>query len=310
MKESSINLNSQSNLTTEFSKLNRHLPNVLTIQSHVAYGHVGNAAATLPMQLLKIQPIVINTVQFSNHTGYGEFKGQVFTASHIEDVLSGLEARGVLENCHAVLSGYLGDADIGEVILKSVQKIRKQNPSMIYLCDPVMGDIGRGIFVRPGIPEFLKHSALREASIITPNHFEYELLAEQTFTDLNEIITHAKLLIKHNQHLHAVVITSLRLPDLPPEKLETLLVTEQGACLVETPYHDLEPLPNGMGDTLSAILLSHILNGKPIEEATALAVSSLYSLVSHTIAGERDLPLIANQSDIHSPSPIFEIKRL
>lgn len=295
---------------SQSSTISQKLPRVLTIQSHVAYGHVGNAAATLPLQLLKIQPIVINTVQFSNHTGYGEFKGQVFSAAHIEDVLAGLEARGVLENCHAVLSGYLGDADIGEVILKTVQKIRKQNPNLIYLCDPVMGDVGRGVFVRPGIPEFLKQAALREATIITPNHFEYELLADKTFADLNEIVSHAKSVIQTHPHLQAIVITSLRLPDLPADKLETLLVTAQSASLVETPYHDLEPLPNGMGDTLSAILLSHLLNGQSIERATALAVSSLYSLVSHTQAGERDLPLIAKQSDITAPSPVFDIKTI
>ena len=151
-------------------------PLVLSIQSHVAYGHVGNAAAMLPLQLLGAQPVAVHTVQFSNHTGYGEFKGQVFSAEHINDVLDGLRARGVLERCQAVLSGYLGDAAIGEVILSAVQEIRKQRPEIVYLCDPVMGDVGRGVFVRPGIPDFLRSRALQYASIITPNHYEFELL--------------------------------------------------------------------------------------------------------------------------------------
>lgn len=299
-----------SKINSKQSPLKSAIPSVLTIQSHVSFGHVGNAAATLPMQLLKIRPIVVNTVQFSNHTGYGEFKGQVFTASHIEDVLAGLEARGVLDTCKAVLSGYLGDAQIGEVILQSVRKIRKQYPEMIFLCDPVMGDVGRGIFVRPGIPEFLIEQALREATIITPNHFEYELIAKQSFGHIDEIVNHAKSLINKSPYLEAIIITSLRLPELPEDKLETLLVTKQDAYLVETPYHDLEPLPNGMGDTFSAILLSHLLNGMNIQDAVRYAVSSLYALVSHTQPGERDLPLIACQADISHPSIVFEIKAI
>ena len=103
-------------------------PLVLTIQSHVAYGHVGNDAAMLPLQLLGIEPVAVHTVQFSNHTGYGEFKGQVFTPAHITDVIDGLRARGVLERCTAVLSGYLGDAGVGEAILSAVQEVRTAHP--------------------------------------------------------------------------------------------------------------------------------------------------------------------------------------
>ncbi|MFC0179682.1 pyridoxal kinase PdxY [Thorsellia kenyensis] len=293
-------------LTTENLKSDISTPRyVLTIQSHVAYGHVGNAAATFPMQLLKIQPIVINTVQFSNHTGYGEFKGKVFSAAHIEDVLLGLEARGVLNQCNAVLSGYLGDAAIGDVILDAVKKIRQSQPQMIYLCDPVIGDVGRGVFVRPGIPEFLKTQAIMQATIITPNHFEFELIAKRTFTTVDEVILSARKLIDQSQYLEAIVITSLKLPELPNDKLETLLVTKESAFLVETPYHDLNPLPNGMGDTFSAILLSHILNQMPIHKALEHAVSSLYALVTHTKQGARDLPLIDHQTDIHLPSTLF-----
>lgn len=283
---------------------------VLTIQSHVAFGHVGNSAATLPLQLLGIQPIVVNTVQFSNHTGYGEFKGQVFSASHIKDVLEGLGARGILQRCSAVLSGYLGDADIGEEILKTVEEIRRDNPTMTYLCDPVMGDVGRGVFVRPGIPEFLSEHAVKMASIITPNHFEYELIANQIFANVEEVVEHAKSQIASSKHLKAIIITSLRLPDLPEDRLETLLVTKESAWLIETPYHDLEPLPNGMGDTFSAILLGHLLNKQSITEATQNAVSSLYSLVTHTQQGNRDLPLIAKQSVIKTPEIRFEARKI
>jgi pyridoxine kinase len=283
-------------------------PLVLSIQSHVAYGHVGNAAAMLPLQLLGAQPVAVHTVQFSNHTGYGEFKGQVFSAEHISDVLDGLRARGVLARCQAVLSGYLGDAAIGEVILSAVQEIRKQRPDLVYLCDPVMGDVGRGVFVRPGIPDFLRSRALQYASIITPNHYEFELLHGGTIDSTRAAVDAARELLGSPRRPgpQTVIITSLRTPDLPAQQLSTLVVTAERAWIVHTPFIDLDPLPNGMGDVFSAVVLGHVVNGRPIEQAAALGVSSLYALVSRTTPGQRDLPLVAAQDQLTRPGELFE----
>ncbi|KQR49985.1 pyridoxal kinase PdxY [Acidovorax sp. Leaf160] len=282
-------------------------PLVLSIQSHVAFGHVGNDAAMLPLQLLGIQPVAVHTVQFSNHTGYGEFKGQVFTPAHIADVLDGLRARGVLARCTAVLSGYLGDAGVGEAILAAVQEIRAARPGLHYLCDPVMGDVGRGLFVRPGIPEFLRRRALAQASIITPNHYEFELLHGAPLASVPEAIAAARSLLgaAPGTGPSLVVVTSLRTPDLPADRLATLAVTADAAWLVKTPYVDLQPLPNGMGDVFSAVLLGHLLRGKPTPDAVAGAVSSLYALVSRTSPGQRDLPLVACQAQIAAPVDRF-----
>lgn len=284
-------------------------PLVLTIQSHVAYGHVGNDAAMLPLQLLGIEPVAVHTVQFSNHTGYGEFKGQVFTPAHVQDVIDGLRARGVLARCTAVLSGYLGDAGVGEVILSAVQEVRAAHPKAHYVCDPVMGDVGRGLFVRPGIPEFLRKRALSQASVITPNHFEFELLVgnETPITTTEAAIAAARDMLQHmhNPHSALIVITSLRTEDLPADSLATLAVSAQNAWLVQTPFVDLQPLPNGMGDVFSSVLLGHILQGDPIPEAVSQAVSTLYALVSRTTSGERDLPLVACRDQITAPGKVF-----
>ncbi len=283
-------------------------PLVLSIQSHVAFGHVGNAAAMLPLQLLGAQPVAVHTVQFSNHTGYGEFKGQVFGADHIHDVLDGLRARGVLARCQAVLSGYLGDAAIGEVILSAVQEIRRQTPDLQYLCDPVMGDVGRGVFVRPGIPEFLRAHALREASIITPNHYEFELLHGAPVASVSDAVEAARDMLSTPRidGPHTIIVTSLRTPDLPADRLSTLVVTADRAWTIQTPFVPLDPLPNGMGDVFSAVVLGHVLNGKAIQDAAALAVSSLYALVARTTPGQRDLPLVAARDQIVTPAQRFE----
>src|SRR5258708_286551 len=133
---------------------------LLSIQSHVAYGHVGNAAAVFPLQRLGVEVWPVHTVQFSNHTGYGSWKGEVFDARLIREVVAGIEQRGVLGECDGVLSGYIGGADIGAAILDAVAAVKHANPAAHYCCDPVIGDVGRGVFVRAGIPEFMKSKAM------------------------------------------------------------------------------------------------------------------------------------------------------
>ena len=159
--------------------------NILSIQSWVAYGHVGNASAIFPLQRLGAEVWGVHTVQFSNHTGYGAWRGQVFGADLIGECVAGIEERGVLGRCDAVLSGYLGSAEIGAAVRDAALKVKAANPQALWCCDPVIGDTGRGVFVRPGIPEFLRDQALPAADIATPNQFELEWLTGQVITSLD-----------------------------------------------------------------------------------------------------------------------------
>jgi pyridoxine kinase len=140
---------------------------ILSIQSHVAFGHVGNASAVFPMQRLGVEVWPIHTVQFSNHTGYGAWTGRVFDGPAIEELLDGIDDRGVLGRCDGVLSGYMGSSDIGNAILGAVRRVKAANPDARWCCDPVIGDVGRGVFVRPGIPEFFREQAVPAADLIT-----------------------------------------------------------------------------------------------------------------------------------------------
>src|SRR5438105_12430449 len=161
--------------------------NILSIQSWVAYGHVGNAAAVFPMQRLGHDVWAVNTLQFSNHPGYGAFRGQVFPADAVREVVNGIADRGLLPSCDAVLSGYLGDPAVGGVVLDTVMMVKSANPNALYCCDPVIGDTGPGIYVREGIPEFMRTRALPEADIVTPNLFELLQLAGRQAHSLIEI---------------------------------------------------------------------------------------------------------------------------
>ncbi len=160
--------------------------NILSIQSWVTYGHVGNASAVFPLQRLGAEVWAINTVQFSNHTGYGDWKGTVYSGESVRDLVDGIAARGALERCDAVLTGYVGGADIGDAILYAIGSVRRANPKALYCCDPVIGDDDTGVYVRPGIEAFLREHALPAADIATPNRFEIERLTGLSCATLHE----------------------------------------------------------------------------------------------------------------------------
>lgn len=279
-------------------------PLVLSVQSHVVYGHAGNSAAVFPMQRLGIEVLPVHTVQFSNHTGYGAFRGQVFDVAHLREIFAGLEDRGLLGRIDAVLSGYLGDSSIGAAILEVVAQVRQANPAARYLCDPVFGDAGRGVFVRPDIPGYHREHSVAAADIITPNQFEFEHVFQVRLESVAHAVHVARAHIADSDRI--VVITSLLTPDLPAGHLATLAVTASKAWTVHTPIIALEPLPNGMGDAFSAIFLSRLLQGDAVPQALQHATASLYELVRHTSPGSRDLPLVAQQAQIIAPESRFQ----
>ncbi|MCX2684696.1 pyridoxal kinase PdxY [Pseudomonas sp. DCB_AW] len=277
---------------------------ILSIQSHVAMGHVGNAAAVFPLQRLGFEVLPVHTVQFSNHTGYGQYRGQVFEAEHVREVLEGLRERGVLGQVEAVLSGYLGEAAIGAQILRTVNEIRRENPHVRYLCDPVMGDVGRGVFVNQTIPEFMRNLAIPCADILTPNQFEAELLTGSRLRTVDEAVNIARQLRRRGPD--TIVVTSLTTEDIPGDQLGTLAVDGSGAWLVLTPRLELYPMPNGMGDVFSATLLGRLMISDCLPDALSKSTSTLYNLVKATKAGSRDLPLIQAQEQLASPNPTFD----
>lgn len=278
---------------------------ILSIQSHVAYGHVGNAATVFPLQRLGFEVIAINTVQFSNHTGYGDWTGQVFSAEHIEDVLNGLERRGAMDRVDGFLTGYLGDATIGDIILKTAKRL----PNAIWLCDPVMGDVGRGFFTRPGIPEFFKDRAVPAAKIITPNLFELEYLSGQTIETLGDAREACRKV--HKMGPEIILLTSLICKETPKSQIQMMASSKSGEqYLVSTPNLPISPAPNGAGDCTSALFLGHMLMGADIQTALAKTAYSILKLFEETMkAGTRELALIQAQDHLAHPE-LLSMQRL
>ncbi len=278
--------------------------NILSIQSHVAYGYVGNSAAAFPLRRLGHEVWAVNTVMFSNHTGYGAWRGPVFEADAVADVIAGMSERKVLADCHAVLSGYMGDAALGEVILDTAARVKQGNGDALYACDPVMGDVGRGIFVRDGIPEFMRDRAVPAADIITPNQFELELLTGVAVNSLDSALKGAAKARALGPDV--VVITSLVRPDARSDRIEMLASTADGAWLVSTPKLALDPPPNGAGDVTAALFLAHYLEKRFARRALERTAAAVYALFEATqAAGRRELALIAAQDKMVKPPRTF-----
>ncbi len=276
--------------------------NLLSIQSHVAYGHVGNAAATFPLQRLGIEVWPIHTVQFSNHTGYGAWTGRVLEASLITEVVQGIADRGVLARCDGVLSGYMGSAETGAAILDAVARVKAANPQARYCCDPVIGDVGRGVFVRPGIPEFMRDQAVRSADIVTPNQFELDLLSGRTSATRRDAL--AAIDAVHALGPKVVLVTSLHTDETPADAVDLVASDASGRFRVRTPKLPISV--NGAGDAIAALFFAHHLRTGSAAEALSRAASSVFGVLRRTAeAGAREILLVEAQDEFVNPSRVF-----
>ncbi|WP_395674649.1 pyridoxal kinase PdxY [Inquilinus sp.] len=280
---------------------------ILSIQSSVAYGHVGNSAAVFPLQRLGIDVWPVLTVHFSNHTGYGSFRGPVLAADQIAEVLRGVEERGVLPGCDAVLSGYMGDVSLGALVLDAAAKVKAANAKAIYCCDPVLGDVDRGFFVRPGLPEFMRDQAVPRADIITPNQFELEFLAGRGVKTLADALAAARAVQATGPKI--VLVTSLTRQDAPADVIEMLAVAPDGAWIVATPRLPISV--NGSGDITAALFLAHYLRSGDPAIALGRTAGTVYAVMEETHrSGKREIQLVAAQDAIATPPERFEVKRV
>ncbi len=281
--------------------------NILSIQSHVAYGHVGNSAATFALQRMGVEVWPVHTVEFSNHPGYGAWKGRVFDAAAIREIVRGIEERGVLGECDGVLSGYIGSADIGEAILDAVARVKSADPAARYCCDPVIGDAGRGVFVRDGVAEFMISRAVPAADILTPNQFELEHLARRASRTLAGTLAAVDAL--HALGPRVVLVTSLHTDETPHDAIDVLASDRTGRYRLRTPK--LPVAVNGAGDTLAALFLAHFLRDGTVPEALSRAVSSVFGILARTAEmGTREIQIVAAQEELVAPSRVFEPEKI
>jgi len=280
---------------------------ILSIQSSVAYGHVGNSAATFPLMRSGVEVLPVLTVHFSNHTGYGQWRGPLLAAEDVAEVIRGIDERGVLPRVDAVLSGYQGAEAVGAVVLEAVELVKQRNPHAVYCCDPVMGDVGRGFFVRPGIPEFMRDEVVPRAQIVTPNHFELDFLTGRETRSLDAVIEAAHVL--RDAGPETVLVTSVITHSTLDDSLTMLAITGEGVWQVTTPR--LDRTFTGSGDVTAAMFLAHLLRTGSAAQALGLTADVVYSVLKLTAdSGLLELQLVAAQDEFVSPTYHFDVQQV
>ncbi|MGL6049309.1 MAG: pyridoxal kinase PdxY [Aeromonas salmonicida] len=283
---------------------------ILSIQSHVVFGCAGNSAAVFPMRRMGMEVWPVNTVQFSNHTQYSQgWQGMVMPDGHIRQLITGLADIGVLGQCDALLSGYLGSAEQGEEILAAVARLKALNPNALYFCDPVMGHPDKGCIVAPGVADFLKNRALACADMLAPNLLELEQLTEREIRNVPQALAACQQL--RDQGAKLVMVKSLGKAGLAMDRFEMLLVCEEGAFHISRPLYPFARDPIGVGDLLSATMLANLLAGFTPVAAFERTNASVDAVVAQTwLAGAYELQLVAAQQAMVLPQVREQATRL
>ncbi|WP_456283350.1 pyridoxal kinase PdxY [Microbacterium sp. JZ101] len=280
---------------------------ILSIQSAVAYGHAGNSAAVFPMQRIGVEVLPVYTVNFSNHTGYGAWRGPLVPPADVAEVIRGVEERGAFASLDAVLSGYQGSEGIADVIIDAVARVKEANPAAVYACDPVMGNAKSGCFVAPAIPDLLREKVVPVADIITPNQFELGFLTGTAPDTLESTVAAADA--ARDMGPRTVLVTSVERPDRPEGTIEMMVVDDDGAWVVQTPHLPMKA--NGSGDVTAALFTSHYLATRSAPDALARTASSVFGLLEQTLAaGDRELQLVQAQEHFAHPRLEFAVRQV
>lgn len=268
---------------------------ILSIQSRVTSGYVGNAVAVPILQRFRHDVWPIDTVAFSNHPAHGAFTGSVRPATEIAALAAGLDTRGLFADCRAVLSGYLGSAQTGPVVCDLAARVRAAGGGAFWCCDPVMGDNGR-FYVADGIPEFFRDLAIPAADIVTPNVFEAEYLSGVSIRSAVDAVQAARVLRQAGPA--TIIVTGIR----EGCSIAAIAVTEDGVWKSSAPFVDVPA--HGAGDAFVALYVGHILGGKDTGQALALSVSGIHMLLDASVAAD-DLMLVECLDSVVAPDRVF-----
>ena len=283
------------------------MSNILSIQSAVAYGHVGNSAAVFPLQRIGHEVWPVYTVNYSNHTGYGAWGGPIIPANDVAAVLEGVKDRDAFPLIDGILTGYQASPEIADVIVGTVRDIKAENPDAIYTCDPVMGSATSGCFVADTIPPLFRSTIVPAADIITPNQFELGYLTERDVFDLDSTL--AAVDAAREMGPSTVLVTSVKRPETPEDAVEMIAVDDNGKWIVRTPRLPFKR--NGSGDVTAALFTGHYLRGRDAKDALAKTASSVYDLLRVTLeADSPELKLVEAQDFYANPQLQFEVEAL
>lgn len=263
---------------------------VISIQSQVAYGHVGNSAAAFPMQLGGLQVVQVPTTLLSNHPHYATMRGRMLESALVSDLLRGVEERGLVDTAAIILTGYMGSVETARIVANFIRRAKERNPSLFYVCDPVMGDDDLGVFVADGLPEIMRSDLVPLADLITPNQFEFEMLAGMSARDEASLLSAAELIVSGSGK--QIVVTGCHLTNTPDNHVE--VVTPQGGHLYRVAAPRLPIRPCGTGDLFTGLLVVELAKKTSLSTAMQIAAGRIRHVLERTMkTGSEEMRLDA-----------------
>lgn len=272
---------------------------VISIQSQVVYGHVGNSAAVFPLQLAGINVAPVPTTLLSNNPRYPTMRGKALDPALVADLLLGAEERGLAASARAVVSGYLGAPENGAAIAAFVTRARAVNSGLLYVCDPVCGDTEPGFYVKEPVLEAFRTALAPIADILTPNQFELAFLADRPVSTVAALVAAARSLAAPT-----VIVSGVILDSSSDGTIETYAVTADAAWRVVTPR--LPARYSGTGDLMTALFVANLLRGNPTPDALSLAISGMFAVLTQTVARDSmEVEIVRTGPALLAPSRLF-----
>ncbi|MFW1368550.1 pyridoxal kinase PdxY [Vibrio parahaemolyticus] len=284
------------------------MKSILSIQSHVVYGHAGNSSAVFPIQRMGIDAWPIHTVQYSNHTQYEQgWKGQKFCSDDVRTLLHGLDNINTLGECGAVLSGYQGSPDQCKAVGDVVRSVKESNHNAIYVCDPVMGDPDKGCIVADGVREEITQSLLPISDVIVPNQYELTAMTGVEIHSVYDAVTACKEALK----LGPKIVLVKHLHSIDSDMFSMILATPKACYLTQRPNIEFKQQPVGVGDLISAVFTACLMKNMSPTVAFRHTNNAIYGVLDITKGyGTWELQIVNAQYEFVEPSHDFNIVKI
>ncbi|EOK5721862.1 pyridoxal kinase PdxY [Vibrio parahaemolyticus] len=284
------------------------MKSILSIQSHVVYGHAGNSSAVFPIQRMGIDAWPIHTVQYSNHTQYEQgWKGQKFCSDDVRTLLHGLDNINTLGECGAVLSGYQGSPDQCKAVADVVRSVKESNHNAIYVCDPVMGDPDKGCIVADGVREEITQSLLPISDVIVPNQYELTAMTGVEIHSVYDAVTACKEALK----LGPKIVLVKHLHSIDSDMFSMILATPKACYLTQRPNIEFKHQPVGVGDLISAVFTACLMKNMSPTVAFRHTNNAIYGVLDITKGyGTWELQIVNAQYEFVEPSHDFNIVKI
>ncbi|ELA9210883.1 pyridoxal kinase PdxY [Vibrio parahaemolyticus] len=284
------------------------MKSILSIQSHVVYGHAGNSSAVFPIQRMGIDAWPIHTVQYSNHTQYEQgWKGQMFCSDDVRTLLHGLDNINTLGECGAVLSGYQGSPDQCKAVADVVRSVKESNHNAIYVCDPVMGDPDKGCIVADGVREEITQSLLPISDVIVPNQYELTAMTGVEIHSVYDAVTACKEALK----LGPKIVLVKHLHSIDSDMFSMILATPKACYLTQRPNIEFKQQPVGVGDLISAVFTACLMKNMSPTVAFRHTNNAIYGVLDITKGyGTWELQIVNAQYEFVEPSHDFNIVKI